>query len=290
MERLEAITEWLETPWHFGTWGIAPISVIKLAVLPVLLVVAATMVRRLVLRRLLRNPRIGPGVPNSVATLAYYALIVVGLFAIISTSGIDFRALAAFTGALGLGVGLGLQEIARNFISGLIMLATRPVKLGDRIELEGLEGDVQKIGFYSTVVVTLDDAAVIVPNSLLLQEKLVNWTHTGARRRVRVPVGVHYMSDPEHVRRVLLGVASANPDVVDAPDPDVRLTGFGDSSVDFEMLVWTETLVHAPKVLVSRLNYSVHAALKAEGIVIPYPQRDVHLIRETPDGDVQVKS
>jgi small-conductance mechanosensitive channel len=268
----------LESPFfQFGGFEMTPMSLLKLTVLPILLYLAAKTIRGVSLRRLRKNHRLGPGVADSVATLVYYGILVVGLFSIVSTAGLDFRALAAFTGALGLGVGLGLQEIARNFISGIILLTARPIRTGDRIEVEGLEGDVRQIGFYSTVVVTLDDAAVIVPNSFLLQNKLVNWTHTGSRRRIRVPVGVHYDSDPEQVRDVLLAVATASDDVLKDPPPDVRLVEFGDSSVNFELLVWTETFAHLPKVLVSRLNYRIHAALRDASIVIPYPQRDLHL-------------
>lgn len=254
-----------------------PMSVLRLTVLPVLLFVCAKAVQTIALNRLQHNKRLGPGIPNSIAALAYYGILVVGLFSIVSTSGLDFRALAAFTGALGLGVGLGLQEIARNFISGLIMLATRPVKIGDRIELEGLEGDVRKIGFYSTEVVTLEDAAVIVPNSFLLQNMLVNWTHTGHRRRISIPIGVHYESDPEHVRDVVIQVASECDDVLKDPPPDVRLMSFGDSSVNFALVVWTETYVFLPNALISLLNFKIHAGLKTAGIVIPYPQHDLHI-------------
>lgn len=287
---MDALVDWLESPFlRFGGWAMTPMSLLKLTVLPVLLYVGAKFIRRMALGRLRRNQRLGPGVADSIATLVYYGILVVGLFSIVSTAGLDFRALAAFTGALGLGVGLGLQEIARNFISGIILLTARPIRTGDRIEVEGLEGDVRQIGFYSTVVVTLDDAAVIVPNSFLLQNKMINWTHTGSRRRIRVPVGVHYDSDPEQVRDVLLGVAQGSEDVLRDPPPDVRLNGFGDSSIDFELLVWTESYAHLPKVLVSRLNFQVHAALKEAGIVIPYPQRDLHLkssdVRLAPESD-----
>ncbi|MCB8932329.1 MAG: mechanosensitive ion channel [Fimbriimonadaceae bacterium] len=275
---MNSLYEWLESPFFkFGGFEMTPMSLLKLTVLPILLYLAAKTIRSVSLRRLRKNQRLGPGVADSVATLVYYGILVVGLFSIVSTAGLDFRALAAFTGALGLGVGLGLQEIARNFISGIILLTARPIRTGDRIEVEGLEGDVRQIGFYSTVVVTLDDAAVIVPNSFLLQNKLINWTHTGSRRRIRVPVGVHYDSDPEGVRDVLLAVAAASDDVLKDPAPDVRLVEFGDSSVNFDLLVWTEKFAHLPNVLVSRLNYRIHAALRDASIVIPYPQRDLHL-------------
>jgi small-conductance mechanosensitive channel len=275
---LQVVLDWLNQPiLQARDWVLTPMSILTLTVLPILLILAARAFKHLVLARALKRSRLDLGIQNTITTLAYYLIIVIGFAAIFSSVGIDLTALAAFTGALGLGIGLGLQDIARNFISGLILLTSRPVKPGDRIDIEGLEGNVNHIGVYSTTILTLQDAAVIVPNSFLLQNRLINWSLTGDRRRMSVTVGVHYDADPEHVKAVLERVARQNPHVLHEPPPDARLNAFGDNSLDFELVFWSDSYRQVMTALGSEINYAIYKAFKAEGIEIPYPQRDLHV-------------
>ncbi|MCH8274273.1 MAG: mechanosensitive ion channel [Armatimonadetes bacterium] len=278
MNWMQQVLDWATRPLvEIGAWEVTALNILALILLPVAVFLVARTVRRVLLNRVLKRSPLDRGMQNTIATMTYYVLLFVGLLAVLSSIGINITSLTVFTGALGLGVGIGLQEVARNFISGLVLLMARPIKPGDRIEVGDLEGDIRRIGTYSTIVVTLDDAAVIVPNSWLLENNLVNWTHTGERRRLRIPIGVHYNSDPALVRTTLLQVAEESPDVIAEPKPEVLLTEFGDSSVNFELLVWTHTHVFRPRLLRSKLYFAIHAALKENEIEIPYPQRDLHI-------------
>jgi small-conductance mechanosensitive channel len=174
-------------------------------------------------------------------------------------------------------VGFGLQNIAGNFISGLIILFERPIKLGDRIEVGAVEGDVVRIGSRSTTVVTNDNIAIIIPNSKFITENVVNWSHTGENVRFRIPVSVAYGSDVRRVEKVLLEVAAENPDVLREPAPAVRFAEFGDSGLAFELRAWTTALLHRRGKLVSDLNFAIYDKFKQHGIEIPFPQRDLHI-------------
>jgi small-conductance mechanosensitive channel len=275
---LETLMDWLSDPLvRGGAWQLTPISLIKLTVLPVLLIVVARVLRRAILNRLLNRSPLDIGLQNAIGTIAYYTITVIGLAIIVSSAGIDLTALAAFTGALGLGIGLGLQDVARNFISGLILLFSRPIKPGDRIDVDGLEANVLQIGVYSTTVVTLDDAAVILPNSLILQNKLVNWSLTGNRRRMKLSVGVGYRSDAAHVKRLLEETVRSSQHVLSDPPPDARLVRFGDSSLEFEVVFWSDSYRQIQNSRVSDLNYAILEAFRKHEIEIPFPQRELHV-------------
>ena len=178
---------------------------------------------------------------------------------------------------LGIGIGFGLQNVASNFISGLIILFERPIKIGDRIEVGVIEGDVVEIGARSTKVLTNDNITVIVPNSKFITENVVNWMYNGPTVRFRVPVNVAYGSDIQLVERLLLEVARANSDVLKEPEPVVRFIGFGESALKFELRPWSTTLVHRKGKLFSSLNSAIYQSFQVHGIEMPFPQRDLHI-------------
>lgn len=206
-----------------------------------------------------------------------YAVGCLGLFIGLNLLGLDLTSLALFSGALGIGIGLGFQTIARNFASGLILLIERPVRVGDRIEIDDLLGDIVYIGIRSTWIRTNNNVVMIVPNSEFTDGRVTNWTANDRRVRINVPLGVSYGSDPDDVRRILLEVATRHSDVLNEPPVDVIFTGFGESSLDFELRVWTTKQVTTPRVIASELYFAVFKAFKREGIEIPFPQRDLHL-------------
>lgn len=268
---------WLEIPLlpiggtRFTVW-----MVLYLAVLIVILVYVTGKLKVWMVNRLLARTRIDIGVRQAVGSIFRYVIVAIGFMIILQTAGIDLSALTVLAGALGIGVGFGLQNITNNFVSGLIILFERPIKVGDRIEVGKVTGDVVKISPRATTIVTNDNIAVIVPNSEFISSQVINWSYTNRDVRLNFPVGVAYQSDPELVRKTLLEVAAEHPGVLKERKADVLLQEFGDSSLNFILRVWTSEYTTTPGVLRSELNYAICRKFKEHGIEIPFPQRDLH--------------
>lgn len=225
------------------------------------------------------SSRPGLNVSNwrAVITLTYYAVLVLGLIGILQSTGLDLRIFTILTGAIGIGVGFGMQSIFSNFISGVILLLEKPLKLGDRIEVGLISGNVQSISVRATTILTNDNIAVIVPNSDFISKQVVNWSHSGQDVRTSIPVSVAYGSDPEVVKALLLRVAENEPGVLKAPEPTVRLEEFGENGLKFSLFVWTSEYSDKIGVLKSLLNFAVLKSFREEKINMPFPQRDVHI-------------
>jgi len=266
-----------------GASGLSLGALLQLALLVLLLFFVASRMRAWLTGRLLAGTRLDASARQAVGALFHYSVVFLGLLVILQTSGIDLTALSVAAGGLGIGIGFGLQNIANNLVSGLIVLLERPVKLGDRIEVAGTEGQVVEIRARSTTVLTNDNIAIIIPNSRFITEEVINWSYSDPKVRFRIPVSVGYDSDVRLVEQLLLEVARANPDVLDDPAPAVRFLEFGDSGLLFELRAWTTTLIQRKGKLVSDLNFAILDAFRAHGITIPYPQRDVHLKPELPE-------
>lgn len=277
------LQEALEIPLiTVGGTSITLWSVLYFLALLLLVVWGTGVIRRLLVRALQRGGRVDVGVAQSIGTMVRYALVLVGLLVIVQTAGINLTTLNVLAGAVGIGVGFGLQTIAANFISGLILLIGRPIKVGDRIEVgggdgEGVEGDVVEIGARATTVRTNDNITIIVPNSKFVEQTVVNWSHTDRKVRFKVRVQVAYGSDVRMVERVLLAVAQADPDVLDSPPPAVRFLEFGENGLRLELRAWSSSLIDRPGLLTSNLNFAIYAAFAEHGIEVPLPQRVVHL-------------
>jgi potassium-dependent mechanosensitive channel len=194
----------------------------------------------------------------------------------ISYLGVDFSNLALIAGALSIGIGFGLQSIFNNFVSGLILLVERPIKIGDYIQVGGQEGTVKKVSVRSTEIETIHRQSVLIPNATLITDPVVNWMHIDKSCRLDIPIGVDYGTDVEQLRSVLLGIADKHRAVLRSPPPVVHFAGFGDSSLDFELRVFLRDVRERIKSL-SELHFAILAALREEGISIPFPQRDVHV-------------
>ncbi len=184
--------------------------------------------------------------------------------------------LTILASALSIGLGIGLQNIAKNFGSGLILVFERPIQVGDFIEVGDLNGTVERIGARSTEIRTLDRVSIIVPNSRFLDSEVINWSHGNPISRLHLPLGVAYGSDPQQVRTVLIESASGHPKVLASPAPSLLFKGFGDSSLDFELLVWTAE-PDKQFLLKSDLYFLIYEVLNQNQIEIPFPQRDLHL-------------
>lgn len=280
---ISAAHRWLTGPlFSVGDAQFSAAGVLKLLLFLTLLVVLARLFRRALLGRILPRAGVDVGTANAIAGIAFYLMVILGTLIGFQVSGIDLSTLTVLLGAVGVGIGFGLQTIASNFVSGLIILFEQPIRVGDRIQIGSLNGRVARIRARATDIVTNDEIYVIVPNQEFINQQVINWSQGENRIRIPVPIGVAYGSDVEQVRQVLLEAARGVEGVLPDPPPTVRLKGFGDSSIDFEILAWTSDLLQAPGEFVSRVNFTVSAALKRNGIEIPFPQRDLHLRSPVP--------
>ncbi len=227
-------------------------------------------------RRFLRARGAEQGAQFAFAKIVRYSVITVGFVAGCNTMGLRLDALLAASAVVAVGIGFGLQNIAQNFVSGLILLVERPVRHGDFVRVGGIFGTVDDIGLRATHIITRDEVTIIVPNSALVTADVVNHSRPTTNLRVRVAVNVAYGTDTEKVRRVLLAVAGSEPGVLDAPPPDVRLEDFGESGLSFALLCWIEHARDDLKIT-SALRYAIDAAFRKEGIEIPFPQRELRL-------------
>ncbi len=225
--------------------------------------------------------RMPPGVPFALTTFTRYTVLVGGFVAALSILGFSWNRLSLLIGALGVGIGFGLQNVVNNFVSGIILLFERPVRVGDRVQLDDLVGVVSTIGLRASRVRTFDGSDVMVPNSEFISGRVTNWTLSDQRRRAILPVRVAYGTKPAHVLEILEQVAQRSPDVLDEPAPEALFRAFGPSSLDFELRAWTESERGYLNVL-SDLAVATEEALEAAGIQIPFPQHDLHL-RNVPE-------
>lgn len=226
--------------------------------------------------RVLQATGINRGSQEVILVTTRYGLIFIGTIILLQASGLDLSSLTIIGSVLGVGIGLGLQDIARNFASGLVLLFERSVQVGDFIQVGEHIGTVERVGARSIVLTTLDSVSIIVPNSRLLAEEVINWTHGNPSARLHIPVGVAYGSDVTKVKASLLQAAAEHPEILRYPQTQVFFTGFGDNSLNFELLVWTSD-PSRQAIITSDLYYRIEEILRKEEIQIPFPQRDLHL-------------
>ncbi|MBE9127015.1 MULTISPECIES: mechanosensitive ion channel family protein [unclassified Coleofasciculus] len=242
----------------------------------VALVMVASAIRRGLRSRVLNFTGLSRSAQETIAIIVNYAFIFVGSIVVLQLWGLDISSLTVFAGVLGVGIGLGLQGIAKEFLSGLVLIFERPVQVGDFVEVGDLMGTVERISVRSTEMRTLDDISIIVPNSRFLESEVINWSHHSPVSRLKVPVGVAYGSNLTTVRAALIDAAKEHPDILTQPTPRVFFKGFGDSSLDFELLVW----ISEPRKqfqIKSDLYFRLEVILRHRGVEIPFPQRDLHV-------------
>ena len=234
--------------------------------------------RKWIVYNLLAKSKIDLGVRVAVGTIFRYVVLTIGLIIVLQTVGIDLSTVTILAGALGIGIGFGLQNITNNLVSGIIILFERPIKVGDRVEIGNVSGDVIKISMRSTTIVTNDNISIIVPNSEFISSRVINWSHIDRNVRLNFPVGVSYRENPESIKKVLLEVAAENEGILKEPKPDVLFSDFGESYIEFNLRVWTREYINRPGVLKSQLYYAIFRKFKEHNVEIPYPHRDI-LIR-----------
>ena len=263
----------------------APLPGVTLSLIQIFLLIAlliavfwfSSRTKRFLFNRFLIKSGLDRALQYAIAQIVSNLVLVIGIFIVLENTGIHLGALTVFAGAVGVGVGFGLQNIASNFISGLVILAERPIAIGDRVEVAGVIGQVQQIRARSTVILTNDNIAMIVPNSKFIDSPVTNWTYSDPRVRFRVPIGVAYGSDVNKVREALIAAGRSNSHVLEDPAPSVFLNKFGESSLDFELVVWSSEMSHRPSRFKSDLNFAIEEKLREAGIAIPFPQRDLHI-------------
>jgi potassium efflux system protein len=216
------------------------------------------------------------GIPNAISTGLHYALLLFAFILAVAATGADLGKFTILAGAFGVGIGFGLQNIVNNFISGLILIVERPIMPGDTVQFGDKVGNVKRIGLRSSTIRTWSGAEVIVPNGNLISSDVINWTLSDKQRRLDIPVGVSYGSPVKQVMEILESVASRHEEILETPEPRTLFMGFGSSSLDFELRCWTN---HFDRYLAisSDLVVGIEAALNEAGIVIPFPQRDLHV-------------
>lgn len=275
---VEQIREFLSVPiFTIGQSHVTLWSLLYIILFLILLFYLSGKLKRWISQGLLARRNIDIGLREAAGSIVRYMVVLIGFLVVLQTAGIDLTTLNVLAGAIGIGVGFGLQNIANNFISGLIILFERPIKIGDRIEVGSVEGDVTHIGARSTMVVTNDNITIIVPNSKFISENVVNWSHNDNKVRFKIPVSVAYGSDTRLVERLLLEVARENPNVLKDPSPGVRFMEFGENGLLFELRAWTDTLTHRKGLLISNLNFAIYDKFQEHGIEIPFPQREVRI-------------
>jgi small-conductance mechanosensitive channel len=232
--------------------------------------------RKLLMDEVLIKRHLEKGVRFSIGRLVHYLLICIGFLLAISALGFEITKITILMGALGVGIGFGLQGIVNNFVSGLILLFERPVRVGDYIVIGGSWSEIKKIGLRATTVQTFDQADVIIPNADLVTNQVTNWTLSSRRVRLIIPVGVAYGSDVSLVEEKLMECAKENPMVAERPEPQVLFLSFGESSLDFELRAWVPDADDRLAVI-SQLHHEIDRKFREAKIEIAFPQRDLHV-------------
>lgn len=277
-EFINNIKEFLDIPvTQIGATELTLWSVVYFLLLIFLLLYLTAKIRKWVVYKLLANSKIDLGIRIAVGTILRYIVLVIGFIVVLQTIGLDLSAVTVLAGALGVGIGFGLQNVTNNFVCGIIILFERPIKVGDRIEVGDVSGDVMSISMRSTTILTNDNISIIVPNSDFISSKVINWSYTDRNIRFNIPIGVSYNEDPEKIKIILLEAANENKGILKEPAPDVLFKEYADSALVFNLRVWTREYINRPNVLKSQIYYAVFKKFKEHNIEIPYPQRDLYI-------------
>ena len=255
---------------------VTPSSVIMFVIVIAVFFFLSRLLQRVLKNKVLTRFRIDQGTQYTLSRISHYIIMIIGCLFAFQFIGIDLSGLAVIVGLLSVGIGFGLQNVTSNFISGLILLFERPIKIGDRITVGHTEGDVIAINMRSTTIRSLNNISIIVPNTEFISSQVINWSHGDPKVRLDVHVGVSYNSDLDAVIQALREVAEENQTVLKNPVPDVLFSGFGDSSWNMELRVWLQD----PKTYYStrsEINCAIVHKFRQHEIEIPYPQRDLHI-------------
>ncbi|CAN5294349.1 mechanosensitive ion channel [soil metagenome] len=256
-----------------------PVTILSLVIFFLTLTIVlflGSFARRFLQSRFLNQFDIEPGLKYAMSRVAQYTIVVIGVLVSFQFVAIDLTSLAVIFGLLSVGIGFGLQNITANFISGLIIMFERPITVGDRVDVNGIEGDVMAISIRSTKILTMNNTSIIVPNTQFVENSVINFSHGDPTFRLHIYVGVSYSSNLDNVLQALNEVADEHPKVMKKPKHQVHLTQFGDSSWDMELRVWIPE-VKDRLVIRNELNQAIIRKFNKMKIEIPFPQRDLHV-------------
>ena len=271
------IWRYLNQPYQIGSIRISVTALIEGILILAIVVLFSRTVSRVLQRRIERKAYLDPGLRYTLGRLTQYLIITLGVLLSLKVAfSLDLTSIAVMFTALSVGIGFGLQYIAADIASGFILLFERPVRVGDRITIGEDEGDVQSINLRTTVVATNDRISIIVPNSKLVSQRLINWSYGDPRARIAIPVGVAYNADVNLVSSTLLKATEGVDNVLKDPPPKVQFLKFGDWSLDFRLLVWTNRpRLHTQ--IRSDINYRIEKLFREAQIEIPFPQTELRL-------------
>jgi small-conductance mechanosensitive channel len=279
----EVVEEWLigalTKESAVGTFSLSIGDILVFFVTIWIAVLLARLIRFILEEDILSRMALPRGVPGAISAIVKYIIVGFGIAVAFTAAGLDLDKFTLLAGALGVGIGFGLQDLVNNFVSGLILIFERPIQVGDAIQVDTLSGRVSQIGIRSSIIKTWQGAEVIVPNGQLISNKLTNWTMSDRLRRIDIIVGTKYGSDVEHVMEVLLQCAKNHKHILDNPAAYVLFNDFADSYLEFELRCWTSNY-GAWLDTRSEIRVAIDKAFKDEGIEIPFPQRDFHLITD----------
>lgn len=256
-----------------------PVTIMSLVVFIVFLsffIFLGIFVRRLLSGKILDRLNMDSGLKYTLSRMSQYLIVVIGILLSFQFLGIDLTGLAVIFGLLSVGIGFGLQNVTANFISGLIVMFERPITIGDRVEVGGIEGDVTEINIRSTKIRTLNNTSIIVPNTEFVSNNVINYSHGESTFRLDINVGVSYSSNLDTVLKALNEVAEEHPKIMRTPPHQVHLSEFGDSSWDMHLRVWIPN-VKERYILRNELHQAIVRKFADMGIEIPFPQRDLHV-------------
>jgi small-conductance mechanosensitive channel len=279
---LREVGEIMEQPLlHVNQRPVTITSIVLGIIIILVFVFLSKWLRKIAKTRLFPKYELDEGIQLVILKLTHYLLVGLGIIVAVQSIGLNLTSLAVVFGLLSVGIGFGLQNVAANFVSGLIILFERPIKIGDRVTIGDVLGDVIEINLRATLIRTIDNVSIIVPNSEFISSHVINWSHRDPKIRVHMPVGVAYGSDVPLVIRSLLEVAQNHVEVLKEPPPKVWFNEFADSSLNFELLVW---IAHPKRRLdiISELNKEIDEIFKKNEIRIPFPQRDLHIRSSVP--------
>lgn len=251
-------------------------SVLLFFLLLTLFIFAGIFVRRALNRRVFQRLKMDSGTSYTLSKITQYVVITIGVLISFNFVGINLSSLTVIFGLLSVGIGFGLQNVTANFISGLIILFERPISIGDRVMVTDIEGDVTEINIRSTMVRTVNNVFIIVPNSEFVSKDVINYSHGDPTYRLDIDVGVSYGSDLDVVLKALKEVADTNSTVMKKPDPEVHLIEFGESAWNMQLRAWIPNVKEYPRIR-NELNQSIVRTFKRYDIEIPFPQRDLHI-------------
>jgi small-conductance mechanosensitive channel len=273
------LSETLNRKWEIGSFSMTLVNILVFIVSIWMAVIISRTVRFFLEGDILPRLKLPRGVPGAISSLTSYSILTLGILVALFGLGLDLSKLTILVGALGVGIGFGMQDLVNNFISGLILIFERPIQVGDAVSVADISGRVQSIGIRSSIIRNWSGADVIVPNGHLISNKLTNWTMTDQLRRIEIKVGVMYGSDVSKVMEILLNCAKENQKILPRPAPYVLFNDFAESYLEFELRCWTSNYTEWLEIR-SDLRVTINNLFEKEGIVIPFPQRDLHIITD----------